>query len=543
MAPVENSGRVERWHRRARRAFGSGDLEAAQQACQRVLSFDPEHADACHIAGLCELNRGRFSEALPALQKATKLADNRSDYWAQQARCLALLGRQDEALDAAEKGVALEPTDAVTHDVLGIALTVIGRHQQAMEQFEAAAQLSPENVEFLYHFATSLVFCGESKRAEAVFERVLEIDPHHLMSHLALAENLEGRPPPGRIEQLEATLSQVRGEVDRELFIRQALARTLEAAGETSRAFEHWTQSKSAKKAAAGYTIEQDRALFDAVEESFAPTSLPGGTTGSSSKAPIFVVGLPRTGTTLVERILSSHSAITAGGELASLPETIREAGSGRVEIPIDGAAIPRALAQAPSSIGQRYLELAAHATGDTERFVDKQPLNFLLIGFIRRALPNAKIVCLRRNALDTCLANFRHLFAPAYRPYHFALTLEDLAEYFALFTRLMTHWDSLYPSAIYHLQYERLVTDFDAESRRLFDYLELDYEADVANFAENRAPVATASAIQVRKPLYQESVGAWKRYATELEPLRSRLTALGIDPLGYATETPRRFS
>lgn len=531
MVQSTSAARVERQHGRALSAFAAGNLDAALAACDKTLELDPDHVDANFIAGVCALKQGRYPAARPRLERAATLAPNRADCQAELGRCLAMLGRNAEALAAAGRAAALSPADATTHDTIGAVYTLAGRHEKAAQRFESAVRLWPENAEFLNHLATALTFCGELERAEAIFERVLEIDPHHVLTHLALADNLQGPPPPGRIEQLETTLERVRGNTDAELFMRQALGRTLEAAGETGRAFAEWDRAKRAKKAAVGYSIGQDKALFQAIERLFPPDSVPESRPGAASSAPVFVIGLPRTGTTLVERILSSHSGVTSGGELSSLPQAVREA-SGVAQLNlIDPKGLPRSLAADPKRLGERYLELARTVTGDAERFVDKQPLNFFYVGLIRRVLPNAKIVCLRRKALDTCLASFRHLFAPNFRYYRYALTPEDSAEYFALFTRLMAHWDRLFPGAICHVGYERLVSDFDAEARRLVDFLELDFEEGVADFTRNQSPVATASAVQVRQALHRRSVGAWRRYETELQRARKRLVELGIDP------------
>jgi tetratricopeptide (TPR) repeat protein len=523
--------RITRWHRRAERALHGGNIDAADRACKRLLELDPNHADAIFIAGVCAAKRGNFAEALPFFEKSTAEVTDRPEYWAQLAHCLAQLGQYAEALTATERAIACSPADAVTQDVLGVAFTLAGRHAEATERFRLAAQSAPKNAEYQYHFATSLTFCGDLERADHAFERVLKINPHHLMTHLALAENLDSPPPPGRLELLEATLSHVLGDVDAELIVHHALGRTLEACGEHDRAMAHWVKGKQAKKSQVGYEIGQDKALFQAIEGLFNQKSISAANPGLESSAPIFVIGMPRTGTTLTERILSSHSAISPGGELSSFPQTIREASGERQRPLVDPVSFRKALAQDATAIAERYLELAYTLTGATGRFVDKLPLNFFYVGFIRRVLPNARIVCLHRNALDTCVASFRQLFAHDFRYYYYALSLEDTLEYYALFTQLMRHWDELFPAAVYHLHYEKLVTNFDTEVRRLFDYLELDFEESVADFSRNSAPTATASALQVRKPLSTKSVGAWKRYASALKPLRSRLTALGIGP------------
>jgi hypothetical protein len=196
--------------------------------------------------------------------------------------------------------------------------------------------------------------------------------------------------------------------------------------------------------------------------------------------------------------------------------------------IDIDG--LPAALAADPAAIGSAYLERARTTVGDAGRFIDKLPLNFLYVGFLRRALPNARIVCLRRGALDTCLANFRQLFALGFPHYRYSLSLTDTAEYFALFEQLMAHWDRQFPGAVYHVRYEHIVADPETEVRRLLAHLELEFEPAVMSFHSNASPVATASAVQVRRPIHQRSVGAWHRYADQIEPLRRRLLELGVD-------------
>jgi tetratricopeptide (TPR) repeat protein len=542
MAGEAVDARAERWHRRALRALAAGDLEGADRASAKTLEFDPEHADAHFILASCELKRGHPIEALPHFERAVALVPNRADYWAQHASCLAQLNRHGEALESAARANECLPADAVTHDTLGSVLTLAGRYSKAAEQFAAAIELAPGEARFQFNYAIALKNTGDLESAEKAYERTLELDPNHLLAQLALAEHFASPGQAERIERLEAALARVRGKVDSELIVHQALARLLEADGRYSEAFAHFEQGRRAKKAAVRYTIDADRRIFSAIEALFTRESVADATPGVDSSAPIFVMGMPRTGTTLVDRILSSHSAITSGGELSSMAQSVWEAGGRRGPM-INPETWPQALNSDPHDIGERYLAHAATLVGPADRFVDKWSLNYYFVGFIRRALPNAKIICLRRGALDTCIANFRHLFSIHHAGYRYALTLEDTAEYFALFERLMKHWDSLFPGAIHHLRYEDLVTDFDEQVARLLGYLALPYEDALKHFHANAAPVATASSVQVRKPLYQSSVGAWHRYEPELGRLQQRLANLGValdDPVSRSMATPR---
>ena len=184
-------------------------------------------------------------------------------------------------------------------------------------------------------------------------------------------------------------------------------------------------------------------------------------------------------------------------------------------------------------ALGERYVESTRPVTGGKPRFVDKMPLNYFYLGLIRLALPNAKIVCVRRDSLDTCVSNFRQLFAVTFSYYNYANDLRDLGRYYAAFDRLMTHWERTLGAAMLRLQYEDLVRDHEAETRRLLEFCGLPWEPECLRFHENTAPVATASAVQVRAPLNDKSIGRWRRYAAHLGPLREALAAEGVQAEG----------
>lgn len=456
---------------------------------------------------------------------------NRADIWAAYARSLLTIGRPEQAMACLDRAMALPSTDALTADTLGNCLTRLGRHQDAIGCFEDAVSRSPDRADYQWNLATALTFHGELDRAEAGFRRVLELDPDHVGAWLGLADLLDGEPPAGRIEAIEAVRERAATHVDRHLVITHALAKTLDAAGQTEPAFNALLEAKSRKKAETGYTIAEDSEVFAAVTELFPGSGELSPVASGQGPRPIFIVGMPRTGTTLLERMLSMHSAITAAGELTALPECIRAAGQGRPGRLFEAAVLRRAAAGDMSSIGGAYRDLVPVAVAGSDWFIDKQPLNFLLIGFILQALPDARIICLRRGALATCLANFRQLFAADFPHYRYGLDPADTADYFGLFDGLMRHWDNAYPGAVHQLAYEDLVAEPETTLRAVLGHLELEYEDAVLASQDNAAPVATASSVQVRKPVHTESVAAWQRYADQLEPVRKRLESLGIGP------------
>ena len=267
--------------------------------------------------------------------------------------------------------------------------------------------------------------------------------------------------------------------------------------------------------------------MFDTIIESF-PGRQPA-TSGFASDEPIFVIGMPRTGTTLLDRILSSHADVHSVGELQNFGVALKRASGSRTRPMLDAETM-RLAAQADwSALGRRYIESTRPATGTTPRFVDKLPHNFVYAGYIANALPGAKIVCIRRNPMDTCLSNFRQLFALNSRYYDYSFDLLDTGRYYLQFDRLMAFWRETFPDRILEIRYEDLVDAQEPTTRRLLASCGLEWQDACLAFERNAAPVATASAVQVREPIHRAHLGRWKRYAPQLQELRELLEAGGV--------------
>ncbi len=296
-------------------------------------------------------------------------------------------------------------------------------------------------------------------------------------------------------------------------------------------AFTHLAAANAEHKRTLGYTFAQDAAIFDAIETLFTDRAdtLAAGL-GQADKAPIFVVGMPRTGTTLVDRIISSHREVGSAGELQCMPLAAKRLSGTRSRTVIDPETVMASAAIDPAQLGAAYLELASHhRPQETPRFTDKLPANFLYVGHIARALPNARIVCLRRNPLDTLWSNYKNLFASQSAFYAYSYDLMDTARYYARFDRLMALWERLFPGRILQLSYEGLVADQEGETRRLIAHCGLDWDEACLNFHQNTAAVATPSAAQVRRPINAEGIGKWRNHAAAMEPVRKWFAAQGI--------------
>ena len=513
---------------RAERLMAQKAYQPAHALCLEVLAEAPASAKAWFLLGVLAADHENPLKAAELFGRAMPLDEADPKAPAQLGRCLIALNRRDEALAAAAAAEARGPADAHTLDTLGVVYSRAGLHEQAIGFFERAFARNPRNAGFAYNLAASRQFSGDFAGAEAAYAATLAIDP---TLHRAWSSRVQLRrqtPEANFLAALEAQFEAAGADAERRLHLGHALAKTCEDLGDPETALSWLLKAKSAKRRAVGYDPAVDAELFAAAAATFGP----GGTgAGDPSDRPIFVVGLPRTGTTLVDRILSSHPQVRSAGELTNFALILKRMTGTPGAYVLDAPVLEAAGALDMRRVGAAYLESVRPVAGGQGRFVDKMPLNVLCAGLIHRALPNARIVCLRRHPMDACLANFRQLFATGFSYYDYAYDLGDTARYYAGFDRLAAHWRAVLPADRYaEVAYEDLVADQEGQTRRLLAFCGLDFDPRCLAFHENAAPVATASSVQVRSPIYASSVGRWRRYGAGLAPLRQALEAAGID-------------
>ena len=274
--------------------------------------------------------------------------------------------------------------------------------------------------------------------------------------------------------------------------------------------------------------MRHSEALFDALTQTF-PKDTPKSH-GCLTEEPIFIVGMPRTGTTLVERIISSHPYVYSAGELQNFGIALKHESGTRTPSLLDVETVERIPKNRWQELGEKYLSSTRPLTECKPYFVDKLPHNFLYIGYIINALPNAKIICLRRNPMDTCLSNFRELFTKGLDFFDYSLDLMDTGRYYVLYHRLIEHWRQIFPGRFLEIDYEELVNNQEATTRQMLEYCGLPWHAACLRFDQNDAPSTTASAVQVRAPIHQEAIRRWKKYEVQLSGLRELLAEAGID-------------
>lgn len=511
----------------ARTALAQGDWTAVARFAGAVLAEREDDAEALFLHGLADAAAGRIATAIRLIERAVTRCPM-GEYRAQLARLYVGVRRDGDAaatLAAAEHAL---PQDALSRDTMGCVYARLGDHAASLVHFDAAVALAPDHVEFRYNRAAALGFLGRVDEAEAAIEALLARAPDDARAHHLLAGLRRQTAEHHHVERLATARARARDDRSRVL-LGYALAKELDDVGRAAEALDTLCATNAVHRAALAYDPADDAAIFDAIEAAW-PAMARAPVTAPAADAPIFVVGMPRTGTTLVDRILSSHSDVESAGELQAMPLAVKAAAGTRSRQVLDAETIHAAACADPGAIGHDYLRRARHHRRDpARRFVDKFPGNFHYVGVIARALPNARIVCLRRHPMDTVLANFRNLFAIGSRYYDYSYDLADIAAYYVRFDRLMALWRTALPGRVLELGYEDLVADQAAQTRRLLDHCGLSWSDACLSFHDNAAPVSTPSAAQVRRPIYRDAVARWKRHAEVLAPARLVFEEAGI--------------
>jgi tetratricopeptide (TPR) repeat protein len=516
-------------HRAAVAALKRGDNDGARRLCRELIAQRPDHADSHFLLGMAEANQGRLPTALASVQNAARLRSS-PEYLAQLARLLVIARRDADALTAAGQALALQPTDALTLDTIGGVYSRLGAHKAALPCFAQAVAKDPDHAQMRFNYAASLNFTGQFVAAEEQYEAAIALQPRFVKAHSSLSSVRTQTPERNHIDRLEALLANTTDSID-SLHLHYALAKEHEDLKHREAVFYHLDTANRRRKAELGYDIAFDRAIFDGLKQHFlAEDYFTGaGAALDPDQAPIFVLGMPRTGTTLVDRILSSHPDVESVGELQVMQVGLKRLARTTGRFALDPETIAAARRLDPAQLGQLYMDNAAPYRKSARRFIDKLPLNFLYIGYIARALPQAKIICLRRHPLDTVWSNYRHLFATHFSYYSYSYDLLDTAAYYVMFDELMRFWQQLFPGRVLEVQYETLVEDQEAQTRRLLEHCGLPWDPRCLRFHDNDAAVATPSATQVRQPMYRSALGRWRHYAQYLEPARRYFVERGV--------------
>lgn len=499
-----------------------GRAADALKPLRRLLRRAPEFAGGHYNLGLALQATGAYAEAADALREAVRLEAGEVRFRVALADCLRLGGDLEAAeaayLAAAEAG---GQTPALLN-AAGITRYALGRVDEAAACFEQARELEPDNPATLNHLGMVASARGDRDTASAHFRAAIDADAHFADAWRNLVESgPDESERPGLLTRVRELTANTTAQPD--LFY--ALGALEDAAGNLDAAFEAWRRANAMQQQQARFNPGAQAAFIEALIDTFDSVYLSTRLDcASSSETPVFVVGMPRSGTTLVEQVLGSHPRCHAAGELTFFPANVP--GLGReLERPRPfPACLPGNEERLLAALAPRYLELLATRGGDAARVLDKMPYNFLYLGLIALLFPRARVIHCRRDAMATCFSIYSKNLAGSH-PY--AYSLGDLGHAYRGYARLLRHWEAVLPLPLLTVDYETLVAEPERVTRELVDFAGLPWDAACLHPERNPRAVTTASQWQVRRPVYTTSVAAWRRYAQHLEPLRQ---ALGAD-------------
>ena len=540
----------------------SGDMERAGNLYRKILEAEPGHADALHLLGVIEHQQGRHQPAIELIRRALAANPGAAAFHNNLAECyrhlrqfeqaaqhyrraieldrsyvdpisnlgvaLKAQGRLEEAVAHYRRALEINPDYASAHINLGTALRDLGQHDRALAHCRRAIELRPKSAEAHNNLANVLKDLGHTDEAIAHYRRAIELKPTYGQPYSNLAHSRRfGESEVGEVKAMEQRVAAGGLSRDSLSHLHFALGKACDDLGRYDDAFAHYRQANAL--VATRFDFERFTEYVDQVIQAYDSDLLSRRSDfGRASDLPVFIVGMPRSGTSLVEQILASHPQVFGAGELKNialiteaLPRTLNTA----TPYPQCIRELDRPQSQ---ELADTYLDHLRQLGDGAERVVDKMMTNFLHLGLVALLLPSARIIHCRRNPLDTCLSCYFQDFS--HRP-GFAYDLDHLARYNGQYVRAMQHWRSVLPRPMLEVDYEQLTADQEGVSRSMIEYCGLDWDSRCLQFHRTRRVVQTASTWQVQQPMHTRSSGRWKKYQAHLQPLVEALERWSPSP------------
>lgn len=496
-----------------------GDSRRAEQLCQEIVEKEPQNLAALRQLAMLATEAGQFVIAENFLRRILEISPRHVGALLDLGRFLGQRGRYPEAIEVLEDAATLHGEHADLQLLRGDMLAIIGRSADALRAYEHCLSLRPDDPQALLGCGHMLRIEGRREAAQAAYRRCATIRPEIGDAWWNLASLRGYTPADADIAQMEAELEKSALPPESEVAFRFALARACETRCDYEHAWQHYAKGNALQRGLVKYDpveIElQQRKIMNAFTEavfSREPAATP------ADRTPVFILGMPRSGSTLIEQILASHSQVEGTGELPYIIMLTKTLAANEAE----GLHYPEVIAQLDSTaltgLGRSYLHYArTHYNEGKPFFTDKMPANFAHAGFIRLILPHAKIIDARREPVAACVANYRQLYAQGKNQ---SYDLAELGEYYLQYVAIMDHWGNVMPGSVLRIQYEDVVADLEAQVRRILDFCELPFEQNCVEYHRNARPVNTASSEQVREPIYTSAVNFWRHYEAHLNEL-----------------------
>ena len=494
-----------------------GKLHEAAEACDTLNRDFPEYASGWYTSSMVALRGKQPQIALQSIDVALRLSPGKPEWLLRKLVCLRAMGDVESSTTFAKELEDVEFDSAHQASNCGLSLNQLGFHAEAEKHFRRALELDPDNSSCYYNLATALRLLGRFDEAKDALNRAIELAPDDYESYVLRSslrtQTAEDNNVDSLIEALERLPEDDRGRIP----LCYSLAKELEDIRQYDASFGYLQQGAAARRTSLAYDADEDLEIMRLMQ-------------GFVNAEPIFIIGLPRTGTLLVDRILSAHSVVRATQESRTLSSEIHRQSA--LAVPGVSSApselVPASTQLNFAALGEAYVVNARPAGYAQAHFIDKRSLNFLFAGPLHRALPKAKIVWLKRDPMDTCYAIYKTLFQGQYL---YSYDLRELAEYYVAYDRLMAHWQEVMPGVIHAIQYEDLVTDSRPVIQDLLDYCHLGWEEACLKYQQQGSPGGSASAVRLRQEMHRQSIGKWRCYEKQLQPVQDILEQGGVFP------------
>ena len=495
-----------------------GRPKDAEMRLREILRDEPTNATATRALGSIALEEGRYRMATRLLQNAVKLAPDYFAAWVELSRALTEFEQLDEARDAIAQVIRLESGLAYPYVLLGNLESKAGDYEAAVTAFETALNKQADNGGALAGLGHALKTIGRQEQAIDRYRSCVQSYPAFGEAWWSLANLKTFRFSDDEVAVMEQHVDQERLNDETRVNINFALGKAYEDRSDYDKAFHRYDSGNKLRRAHENYDPVQNEALHDQIIEAITPQFIEENAAHAEQRNdPIFIVGLPRSGSTLIEQILASHSQVDGTHELPDLPRVIRTINQWQIHGKGYPVAVPLLEPVHIKELGEQYLNATDRYRKGAPRFTDKMPNNFSMVGLLALILPNAKIINARRHPLDSCMGSYKQLF---YRGQSFTYDLVELGEYYLEYQRIMDHWNKILPGRVLDVHYENMVVNQEEETRRLIEFCELPWEDACLRFYETERAVNTASSEQVRQPIYSKSINAWRRFENHLGPL-----------------------
>lgn len=522
--PEMGQADAEKFIRRGYDALAQGQVSEATNCAKLVLKYRRDIPQAHFLVGLIGLERSDYTIARQAFEQVTILDPNAAAAFAQLARVFVILGQYNNAHLAIAEAEKLTLNDASSMDVLATAYSLTGDQDRAIYWYSHAIEKDPRPI-FYLNRAKARMFTADFKGTKADLTVTLKAQPAAGMPHWMLSR-LEKATDDSHIKTMIGHAQSLKESDFDSPFFWYGIGKEYEDLEQFDQAFDAYEKGATAQRCQITYDEDNEIDLFERLHQTYTKEWLDSKLgQGVETKAPIFIIGQPRTGTTLIEQVLAAHSQVKAAGELQQFRLAVRTLAGVNSPHVMSADVISATKDMDMAQLGKFYLDTSKSMTGGADYFIDKMPVNYMLAPLIAAALPQAKFIHLVRGAADSCVASYKHLFAEAY-PHSY--NQEEMARHHVRYRQLMEQWRSVMGDRLLDIHYEDAVTDLEPIARQMIDFVGIGWEDNCLDFHRQKTAVTTASAAQVREKIHNRSVGKWEKFSLNIQPMLKILSQAG---------------